>query len=454
MRRRLYKVLVLMGALTMGMYALTSTYIQILSQIEIVQQSQEDIIVPIKYDKQSGFDSGNNLVELDGKLDIRDIGAPGSYMETIAGSRTLKLLSPRRMQGVLEPNSSRTCKERRNIVFIKCMKCATETMGTIVRRFGYERNLSFVLPVEKNIYLGWPYVMNGSDYRPSLTGSYNVLMEHAIYNKSVMRSVMPSNTAYISIIREPYSHFRSVFNYFNLVNVAKVPGLDPLSEYLSDIEKYDTRYKSHESSPLRYCIPDNFSITKNLMSYCFGMPNGFPEGYSNITANSTAITKYIEQLGADFTLVMLVEYFHESLILLKRLMCWSTRDIIHHSVNILNYSSKTAPPSADNVRTYKQWSSVDYLLYDYFYKLFWKKVGEQSADFRDEVKYFVHIEEHVMHYCYKTTDYDSLYVPASAWNEGFNFTRHECDMMNTNLLEMIKTRYDTTHKSMMEGRGV
>jgi hypothetical protein len=47
------------------------------------------------------------------------------------------------------------------------MKCATETMGTIIRRFGYKRALNFVLSVKNNIYLGWPYIMMKTDHRPS-----------------------------------------------------------------------------------------------------------------------------------------------------------------------------------------------------------------------------------------------------------------------------------------------
>ena len=43
-----------------------------------------------------------------------------------------------------------------NFVFIKCMKCATETVGNILRRYAFTRNLNVVLPRSDNIYLGWP----------------------------------------------------------------------------------------------------------------------------------------------------------------------------------------------------------------------------------------------------------------------------------------------------------
>nr|KAG5712830.1 hypothetical protein BaRGS_007427 [Batillaria attramentaria] len=42
----------------------------------------------------------------------------------------------------------RDCKPRKNFAFIKCMKCATETLGGVLRRYSYVHNLSVVLPVK------------------------------------------------------------------------------------------------------------------------------------------------------------------------------------------------------------------------------------------------------------------------------------------------------------------
>ena len=66
-----------------------------------------------------------------------------------------------------ETDENKCMEEKTNFVFIKCMKCATETMATILRRFGYLRDLNFVLPVNRNIYLGWPFPIEESDIRQS-----------------------------------------------------------------------------------------------------------------------------------------------------------------------------------------------------------------------------------------------------------------------------------------------
>ncbi|PVD26249.1 hypothetical protein C0Q70_13919 [Pomacea canaliculata] len=114
---------------------------------------------------------------------------------------------------------ARTCRPRSNFVFIKCMKCASETMASVLRRYTYRRNLSAVLPVGKRLYLGWPYTMTSDDFRPSRRG-YNALIEHAIYNSSSMRALMPPDTVFITMIREPFQHFVSVLNYFNVFNLS------------------------------------------------------------------------------------------------------------------------------------------------------------------------------------------------------------------------------------------
>ncbi|XP_046557860.1 galactose-3-O-sulfotransferase 2-like [Haliotis rubra] len=298
---------------------------------------------------------------------------------------------------------SKTCKEKHNFVFIKCMKCATETMATIIRRFGYTRNLSFVTPVSNKLYLGWPYLMTEYDIRPSSRG-YNIIMEHSIYNKTIMQKLMPKDTLYISIIREPFSHVKSTINYFKVLQILDITSKNGLSEYLHNLEKYEVIYKSPEKHQPRFCIPDGFSMTKNLMSHCHGMPLGFPPGRDDISGDPAAVDQYIQDLGKEFYFMMLVEYFHESLVLLKRKMCWTFQDILYKSVNTGNYTYKDTQPDPELVAIYKKWSPVDYKLYDYFNRTFWQTVDKQSNDFFDEVAAFDQVQKRVSSFC----DYGGL----------------------------------------------
>ena len=336
--------------------------------------------------------------------------------------------------------SSRTCKQKTNFVFVKCMKCATETLGTVFRRFGYTRNLTFVTPVGNKLYLGWPFQITKYDYRPS-TRSFNIVMEHSVYNKTMMKALMPADTVYVTIVRQPYSHFKSVFTYFNLKNIANVTSSDPFSEYLHNVDRYEQIYKSPAAASTRYCIPDNFSVTKNLMSHCVGMPLGFPAGTLNITADDDAVERYIDQLDRDFSLVMIVEYFHESLILLKHLMCWTFKDIVYWNANVGNKMKKFDPNFEENENIYRKWSSVDYKLYDHFNKTFWEKIRSQPPDFFTEVQHLTTVQVNIVKFCTNPVVHKIVFHKTK-WHEQFEFTSEDCGLLKKPLLKAIQERFD------------
>lgn len=353
----------------------------------------------------------------------------------------------------------KTCREKQNFVFIKCMKCATETLGTIFRRFGLVRDLNFVLPVKKRIYLGWPYLMQPNDYKaprkrsscPQCLSNYNILCEHAIYNRTSMRLLMPPDSVYITIIREPYSHLVSTFNYFLMSLLLNITQPNAVGEYLANYNKYESIYKSNHVSKLRTCIPDNFSLTENLMAHCLGMPLGFPSDRTSIASNTEAVVKYIEMLDEDFSLVMIMEYFHESLILLRRLMCWTFKDIIYHKVNV----NKKAPSVSKRTQIlqdqlYRTYSPIDYMLYDYFNRTFWKKIALQKDDFFDEVRNFEKVHKVIDEFCASFMgnfeSNNTLFVPSTHWNAEFNFTAFECNMLSHYLLWPLHNRYERQMK--------
>lgn len=337
----------------------------------------------------------------------------------------------------------KVCREQRHFVFIKPMKCATQTVVQILRRFGYIRELNFVLPRKENIYFGWPYIIKEDDYRPS-DRPFNALVEHAVYNKKAMSNIMPNNTVYITILREPWSHFKSSFNYFNVAEIAKITGSNKLSEYIENIDIYEPFYKSGEAAAKRYCIPDGFSVTKNLLSHCLGMPIGFPPGRKNITSNVNAVKDYIKSLDKSFLLVMIMEYFHESLVLLKRLMCWSFKDIVYHSENFGNYTEKDTKYPEKYVTFYKDWSKLDYTLYDYFNKTLWRKIRSLGMqDFMKEVKEFTKVQEKITNFCAASPSVKhTLVIRDSRYTEGFIVSPDFCILLGVDLLPYLRRRFE------------
>ncbi|ESP02827.1 hypothetical protein LOTGIDRAFT_74722, partial [Lottia gigantea] len=262
--------------------------------------------------------------------------------------------------------------------FIKVMKCATESLGPMFRKFGYDRNLTYVLPVEDRIWIGWPFPFNKYDYRPSRK-PYNILIEHSIYNQSMLQQLMPRDTIYISSIRHPLSRLKSSFNYFNTPKQCNLTNkTDPVNEYLNNVQNIPQYFCTGlVKTWRRFCPPVKFSQMHNEMAHSLGMPLGFPLGRKDITENLEAVKDYIRGLGENFHLIMIVEYFHESLILLKRLMCWSFKDLFYVSRNVGYYSYKHSKVNTKNTEFFEKWNEIDYLLYNHFNKTLWTNIQQQ-----------------------------------------------------------------------------
>ncbi len=340
------------------------------------------------------------------------------------------------------------CSEKRNLAYIKQIKCASQTLASIFRRFGYTRNLEFVLPVEERIYIGWPYLIEDGYYRPSKSGVFNILCAHSVYNSRRTRSIMPPDTMFITGIREPFSQVRSMFHYYRLESVIGITEEDSFAEYLTHLEKYEAIYKSPEVNKPRRCVPAGFSMSRNLMSYILGFPTGFLPEYPDRTEDEDFIKNWIESIEEEFDLVMIVEYFLESLVLLKRKMCWDFRDIIHLAQNQGSY---TRPTNVNQtlVDIYRRWSRVDYALYENFNRTFWSEIDSLGQDFTDEVDYFRSVMEETSKFCHRLATRQlpsdsQMGVTGSKWSKPFELEASTCRFMATEAQHLIKDQYDRT----------
>lgn len=272
------------------------------------------------------------------------------------------------------------CHARTRFVYIKMIKCASSTLADVFRRFGLQRKLSFVLPPKGRIYIGWPYQVDDSFYRPSKSSSgFDILCEHAVYNRSYFLDIMGHDAVYIASIREPFSQVKSMVNYYNVLNISGVPMSVPsrFVEFLSNVEKYEAIYKSAAASRLRYCILDGFSMTRNLMSFNLGFPTGgFRSAAEDLADDSDRVQQWINELESDFSLILVIEHFYESMVLLRRQMCWSLSDILFQVANKGSYDYRSEQ-GADLVKLYRRWSSVDYQLYQHFNDSLWTKIAAQ-----------------------------------------------------------------------------
>ncbi|XP_066265467.1 galactose-3-O-sulfotransferase 2-like [Branchiostoma lanceolatum] len=320
-----------------------------------------------------------------------------------------------------EESASISCVPQNKFVFIKTHKTGTSTTINIFQRYAIYNKLKVLMPVGQGP-LSWPFPPEENEYVHMPDEKYDALMHHFVYNKTWLLSKWPPETKYISIIREPFSHLKSQMNYFKLSKVLDIQGHgNPVKVFLQDPWQY--RNRSETFFPH---VNITWDGTRNPMTFDMGCP-------AERADEEEEARQYISKLDADFTLVMILEHLDESVVLLKRLMCWELRDVLLYSKsrNSRPYSYKKYVATPEELENHLGWSAVDYMLYNTFNNSLWRKIKAQGPDFYDELNYLRRIKRDVSDFCSRTrkgdtTAQQTMVVAPSKWNPEFEVDKTYC----------------------------
>lgn len=304
-----------------------------------------------------------------------------------------------------------------HIGFLKVHKAGSTTMQNIFFRFGLKHDLTFVVPRHMNYFLSTESAL------PVKNGSHmDILACHSVYSRKLFSSVLPADSVMIGIIRDPLERMISAAYYFRDVwknrDLSRVPRKNFIQNLINRPDLYDR-------------LP--FSKTKNSMGEDFGFP-------SKTTINDqTNIKNRLEMLKSDFMLVLVMERFEESLVLLKRYLHWDFSDIIYLKAN--SHFHQNISLAKSEKEKFKRTCFLDYAIYDTFYEIFDEKVKNEGAGFQDEVNHFRSILPLVEDFCsgYSIKKLPlTLIVSASKWNEKFAVTYRDCRYMKLEELKFLK----------------
>ncbi|XP_046565636.1 galactosylceramide sulfotransferase-like [Haliotis rubra] len=316
-----------------------------------------------------------------------------------------------------------TVPEVHHVVFLKVHKAASSTVMNIFMRFGISRNLSVMVPKTLNVFSQSTYLHQNQFLHYSPDGLYDILCCHVVYRKTSIAPYFPADTRYIGIVREPFQQFMSAFFYYkHLSYLKKIPGDNPVATYLQDPLKFEP---DHALS----------SYTNNRMSFDFGYP------YREFN-NTPRMHDYVDQLVSELDFVIVVEYFDESLLMLKQLLGWTLKDILYIP---RKYGARHNTPTftREDRERHKQWARLDYILYERFLNIFLEKLYQKGKSFYEELKAFKNLRAQMEHFC-TTTKNKVLSVPGSMWNKHFTVSRNDCDLMQMNavpLINLVRRRY-------------
>ena len=315
-----------------------------------------------------------------------------------------------------DPVIHQRCSPVTNVLFLKTHKTGSSTVSNIFFRYGDSRDLSFILGGDTLI--GWPgrfrieHTLKRNNLQP------NFLCSHTRYSKKTMNYLFPKNgSKYITILRNPVEQFESVFSYMGLGKVYNL-GADPTQSIKLFLRKgieFKDIHKTRSSV-----------LARNPMMFDLGLD---PQFYQN----ATAVKNYIAFLEKEFDLVMLMEYFEESVVLMKRLLCWELSDVLHIKTNERIDKEKVA--FSENMReNIKRWNKADMLLYDHFNKTFWNRIQLEGEGFYKDLAVFQQMKNEMEKTCYSGTTlqmaYSGKYVKSLALNPNLSqANREKCEKM-------------------------
>jgi hypothetical protein len=290
-------------------------------------------------------------------------------------------------------------------VFIKTHKTGSSTVTNMLHRFALSNNLRAVMPKD-NLFLGWPYLDTLSSVQHyGDTRTYDVFASgHTRYNRGELEQLVPG-AEYLTILRDPVAHFVSSWKHWHVADHIYDHGqpAPTMLEFVRNHEKYWPHTK----------WTDPF-LVRNSMAFDLGLDNATAAGQ---------IEALIDRMDREFSLVMITELMDESLVLLRRLLCWHKDDIAYLSLKVTSAmqqqqqqqegeqqqrSDTSSSPSAIDGETRKYieaMNAADMKLYRHFKDVLLARIARE-VDFESELQEFRTSQAQLRERCVSFGEYE------------------------------------------------
>ncbi|XP_078697139.1 galactose-3-O-sulfotransferase 2-like [Branchiostoma floridae x Branchiostoma belcheri] len=290
-----------------------------------------------------------------------------------------------------------------NLMFIKTEDTVSEGTARILLRFAYNHRMAICHQTGADHFLLTHSRIDASDCKLN-KGKSNTI--------SMYQPVLPG-TRYIGIISEPVTSFRlQFFDKHNLEVLGLENHPNPLGAYLDDPEI------NERSSAER--APQGYVGQRNKQALELGFPPSLLK-----TLDTDIMDKAIKQLNERYTFVIISENYEESIVMLKRKLCLDMYYILH-SIN--KNPKKKIPLTDKQLENHRRINTIDYRMYDFFNRTFWKTVQEEEGrGFSEEVAQFRKLLADVRKYCSEeNNEVPIVEIPASRWNNRFLINHRFC----------------------------
>lgn len=205
----------------------------------------------------------------------------------------------------------------------------------------------------------------------------NILSNHARFNSAPLRELMPKGTQYVTILRNPLTQFSSLFKFMDLGRILNFKSRrEQVSMKYFLNNAYEILKSLHQYNPQALIDNPSLYLLRNPQLFDLGFEPSFSE-------DKNRINKEIAAIDNHFNLILIMEYFDESLVLLKRRMCWDLDDVVYFKHNVQVEGKNDELPSVKE--KILRWAGADVNLYNYFNKSLWDRIKKEESNFWEEV---------------------------------------------------------------------
>lgn len=249
------------------------------------------------------------------------------------------------------PAAPAPCGPRTHVAFLKTHKAGGSSVLNVLHRFGQRRRLRFALP--RRYQFGYPRPFRAErvkGFRPR-GPPFDIICHHMRFDRAEVQRVMPNDSFYFSIIRDPATLAESAFSYYRSITPA-FRNAPSLQSFLESPERF---YKAG--------IRGNH-YAKNLQWFDFGLPP---------VSDADSLASALDTLDQTFSMVLVAEHFDESMVLLREALCWPEEAITSfiHNGRAAEDVPKLSPAQSQRLRL---WNDLDWALYVHINRSFWQRV--------------------------------------------------------------------------------
>lgn len=244
-------------------------------------------------------------------------------------------------------------------MFLKTHKTGSSSIHNALWRYANTHNLLVALMQIMDVNITESFnrnmVVEPEIVERKLNTTFSMIVEHMIFNETEVAAIMPEDTVYVTVLRDPVSQFKSMYNFYKPIRSDCFDN-ESLSSF-ADALLLAIQNRTSTSWGRFNCRSGNKG--RNQMSLDLGLD-------PTLFDYPPAVRHLIDDIDRRFDLVMITERMDESTILLKHLLCWSTRDVIFFNVYRRVNSAEEDRLTPEQEDALRRLNHADNLLYQHF----------------------------------------------------------------------------------------